>query len=82
MSELINDPVYKHYVKVDLQKAEKRIEAEKRKAEAERKRADEEKKNAEAQRKRADEEKKNAEAQRIKVLALQKKLAELGISVE
>ena len=66
LSELLDDPVYKGYVKVDFQKAVKR--------------ADEEKKRADEEKKRADEEKKRAERAENRILELQQKLAEFGLN--
>ncbi|MBF0449980.1 MAG: Uma2 family endonuclease [Candidatus Magnetomorum sp.] len=67
MSELKNDPIYKNYVKVDLQKSEKKVHNEKKRAENEKKKAEQEKKRAENEKKKAEREKKRAENEKKRV---------------
>jgi hypothetical protein len=74
LKELINDPVYKHYVKIDYQNEIRRKNRAKKKAEQEKIRADQEKTRAEQEKERADKEKERAEKYK-------QKLIDLGVSI-
>jgi len=88
MIELINDPVYKHYVMISYQKekqradlTEKMIEKEKKRAEQEKARAEQERVRAEQEKARAEQERSRAEQERARADEYRQKLIALGISV-
>jgi len=82
LNELINDPVYHHYVKRDYQEEKKRAEVEKERAGIEKNRADNEKNRADSEKNRADSEKNRADSEKkradhtVKLLEEEKKRAE------